>query len=174
VTTLKSTNPKSGKEADSELLDLSQAARYLLEEGRMVLPGMQTLFGFQLISVFSQNFSAQLSEFEQTLHLVALVVIAIAISLVMTPAAIHRQTGARHVTSKFIESSTRLLLVSMFPLLFGICIDLYLIAKIVTKSSNASLVISFLVLIIFSVLWFVYPRIGGFREAKNEGRNPSD
>jgi hypothetical protein len=45
------------------------------------------------------------------------------------------------------ETSTRLLLVSMVPLLFGICIDLYLIAKVITKFRNASLVISFLVLI---------------------------
>jgi uncharacterized membrane protein len=162
------------KQADSELLSLSQAARYVLDECRMVLPGMQALFGFQLISVFNQNFTTHLSEVEQTLHLVALVVVAIAISLVMTPAAIHRQTGARHVTRKFIESSTRLLLVSMFPLLFGICIDLYLIAKLITKSAGASLLISFLVLVLFAVLWFVYPRIGGFREAKNERGESSD
>jgi hypothetical protein len=174
VTRHNTTNRKSGKEAGSELLNLSQAAHYLLEECRMVLPGMQALFGFQLISVFTQNFSTHLSEFEQTLHLVALVVVAIAISLVMTPAAIHRQTGARHVTSKFIESSTRLLLVSMFPLLFGICIDLYLIAKLITKSAGVSLMISFLVLVFFAVLWFVYPPIGGFREAKNESEETSD
>ena len=86
----------------------------------------------------------------------------------MTPAAIHRQTGARHVTSRFIESSTRLLLASMFPLLFGICIDLYLIAKLITKKAGTSLMISFFVLVFFAALWFVYPRIGGFREARNE------
>lgn len=34
-----------------EKLPLSQAAQHLLEECRMVLPGIQALFGFQLIAV---------------------------------------------------------------------------------------------------------------------------
>jgi uncharacterized PurR-regulated membrane protein YhhQ (DUF165 family) len=117
-----------------EDLPLSKAALYLLEECRMVLPGMQALFGFQLISVFSETFGKKLSEGEQTLHLVALGLVAIGIALVMTPAAIHRYTGARIVTDKFVDDSTRLLILSMYPLLVGICIDFYLISRIITKS----------------------------------------
>lgn len=43
------------KDQDSgqEELPLSQAAQHLLEECRMVLPGIQALFGFQLIAVFN-------------------------------------------------------------------------------------------------------------------------
>jgi hypothetical protein len=79
---------------ENEILSLAKAVQYLLEECRMVLPGMQALFGFQLIAVFSQAFHDHLSKFEQWLHLLALVLVAIAIALVMTPVAIHRKTGA--------------------------------------------------------------------------------
>jgi hypothetical protein len=44
-----------------EELPLSKAAEYLLDECRMVLPGIQALFGFQLIAVFNSSFELKLS-----------------------------------------------------------------------------------------------------------------
>jgi hypothetical protein len=143
-----------------EDLPLSKAALYLLEECRMVLPGMQALFGFQLISVFSDTFSKSLSENEQLFHLVALGLVAIGVALVMTPAAIHRYTGGRIVTDKFVDQSTQLLILSMYPLLVGICIDFYLIARMITKSPEISLTITLVLFVIFLFLWAIFPRIG--------------
>ena len=145
-------------EHEFEVLSLSKAALYLLEECRMVLPGMQALFGFQLVVVFSQTFGEKLSNHEQILHLVALSMVVVAIALVMTPAAIHRRTGSKKVTNHFVESSTRLLLWSMFPLLLGICIDLYLIARIILKSTLIAAAVSFAACVVFLILWFLYPR----------------
>src|SRR6266852_4208417 len=81
-------------------LSLSAAARYLLEESRMVLPGIQALFGFQLIAVFSATFGERLSAGEQQLHLAATFLIAVAEAIMMAPAAYHRQAGPREVTEK--------------------------------------------------------------------------
>jgi hypothetical protein len=39
-----------------EKLSLEDALTHLLEECRMVLPGVQALFGFQLIAVFNRSF----------------------------------------------------------------------------------------------------------------------
>ncbi|TPV98900.1 MAG: hypothetical protein USCAAHI_01656 [Beijerinckiaceae bacterium] len=61
-------------------------ARGTIEEARVVLPGIQDLFGFQLIAVFNERFR-QLSEGEQLIHLTAIMLVAIAIALIMTPAA---------------------------------------------------------------------------------------
>ncbi len=57
---------------ECEELPLSPAAEYLLEECRMVLPGIQALFGFQLIAVFNQGFGEKLTLGEQRLHIVAI------------------------------------------------------------------------------------------------------
>src|SRR4030088_1425633 len=76
-----------------EAISLDSAARHLLEECRMVLPGVQALFGFQLIAVFNEGFSKKLSAGEHQVHQPAIVLVAIAVALVMAPAAIR---GGRH------------------------------------------------------------------------------
>ncbi len=86
---------------DREKLPLSKAAEYLLDECRMVLPGIQALFGFQLVAVFNEGFHHYLSSGEQRLHLLAIVLIAIAIAFAMAPAALHRQSGPEEITEAF-------------------------------------------------------------------------
>src|SRR4030095_6081294 len=111
-----------------EELPLSTAAQYLLEECRMVLPGIQALFGFQLVVVFSPGFEQKLNGTEQLLHFFAMVLVALAVAIIMTPAALHRGTGSKLVTETFIGTSARLLLSSMLPLAVAISIEFYLIA----------------------------------------------
>jgi hypothetical protein len=148
--------PASGH--DREALDLAHAAGLLLDECRMVLPGIQGLFGFQLIAVFSAGFSQQLSKGEQQLHLVAIALIGIAIALIMTPAATHRQLDIREVTLPFIRLSTRLLLLSMAPLAAGLCIDFYLVARVIDGAPTARWFAGGL-LLVFALLWGALPRL---------------
>jgi NAD(P)-dependent dehydrogenase (short-subunit alcohol dehydrogenase family) len=54
---------------------------------RAVLPGMQALFGFQLIAIFSDRFDTALREVEQLLHLLAILLVALAIALIFVPFA---------------------------------------------------------------------------------------
>ncbi|HEY7159979.1 MAG TPA: DUF6328 family protein [Acidobacteriota bacterium] len=145
-------------DSDKEELPLSKAALYLLEECRMVLPGIQALFGFQLIAVFSNTFSQLLSIVEQRMHLTALGLVAIAAALVMTPASIHRHIGPREVTDRFIAISTRLLVIAMYPLAIGISTDFYLIARVILQSSVIALTLALILFATCSLLWFVLPR----------------
>jgi len=140
-----------------EDLSLSKAAQYLLEESRMVLPGMQALFGFQMIAVFNNSFAQKLTVAEQHLHLVAIGLVATAIAVIMTPAAYHRQMGARQVTDRFVRISTRLLLTSMVPLAISICIDFYLVGRIVAGRGWVASV-AIVLFVLFLCLWFVLPR----------------
>jgi DMSO reductase anchor subunit len=147
-----------------EDMPLTRAAQFLLDECRMVLPGIQALFGFQLIAVFNPAFSQVLDPNERLLHLLAIVLVTVAIALIMTPAAYHRQTGPQQVTEAFIRLSTRLMLWSMLPLCVSICLDLYLIAKIIVDDVLAPL-LAVAVFTVFFVLWFVLPRAGALRGA---------
>src|SRR5437588_3552247 len=90
---------------DREELSLNDAATHVLEECRTVVPGMQAIFGFQLIAVFSTVFKDQLSSMERVLHLSALVLVTIAIALVIAPAAVHRQMEPTAVSRRFITIS---------------------------------------------------------------------
>src|SRR5262249_34464824 len=80
-----------------EELSLPEAAKYPLDECRMVLPGIQALFGFQLIAVFNSAFHERLSVGERYIHLFATGLVACAIVLIMTPASLHRRSGPHHV-----------------------------------------------------------------------------
>jgi hypothetical protein len=119
---------------------------------------MQALFGFQLIVVFHETFQTKLSLTERSLHLVAMGLVVLAIALVMAPAAYHRQKDPEAVTEGFIVVATRLLLYSMFPLMFAIGLDFFLIARMITNSVLLSVALSALLVGVFSVCWFVLPR----------------
>src|SRR5436190_24352767 len=112
-------------EDEVEKVSLADAVTHMLEECRMVLPGLQALFGFQLIAVFQPAFSERLSRTEQLLHLTALLLVAIAGALVMSPAAYHRQTRPREASAHFLVLGGRFLLASMVPLLAAIVLDFY-------------------------------------------------
>ena len=142
-----------------EKLPLNEAVTHLLEECRMVLPGIQALFGFQLIAVFNSSFGEKLTSTEQRVHLGAIGLVAIAVALVMAPAAYHRQTCPQEVTKGFLTIATQLLLWSMFPLMVGICLDFYLIARLILNNQLLSLVLSLSLLLMFSTLWFFLPRL---------------
>ena len=148
-----------------EDLPLTEVMTHLLEECRMVLPGIQALFGFQLIAVFNSSFSEKLTSTEQYLHLAAIGLVAIAVALVMAPAAYHRQTHPMEATKDFIQVATRLLLSSMIPLMFGICLDFFIIARLILNSRRLSLLLSLFLLSVFSTLWFLYPRMNAPEKA---------
>ena len=152
-----------------ERLSLAQAGQHLLEECRMVLPGMQALFGFQLIAVFSESFSDRLDEADQMVHLGAIALVAVAVALVMTPAAYHRQTGTEQVTERFLRLSSRLLLWSMFPLALGIALDFFLIAKLITHRPLLSLALALSLLALYGSLWLGLPWVCR-REGKRKTR----
>ena len=141
---------------DEEELSLNDAATHVLEECRTVVPGMQALFGFQLIAVFSAGFK-DLSNAERMIHLAALLLVTIAIALVMAPAALHRQSEPMAVSHGFIATSSRLLMASMVPLALGICLDVYLITRIILGSNTVALIVAVLLLGVFVVFWRVIP-----------------
>jgi uncharacterized protein DUF6328 len=140
-----------------EKLPLSKAAEMLLDECRMVLPGIQALFGFQLIAVFNDGFSEKLDGPERALHLLATGLVALAVALIMAPAALHRQSGATHVSEAFIRTSSFLLLCSMLPLALGISLDFYLVARIILESGWSAALAAGL-LVVFFGLWYALPQ----------------
>jgi hypothetical protein len=141
-------------------LTLVEAAKVLLDECRMILPGIQALFGFQLIAVFNSRFAEDLSGSQQALHLLAIALVVVAIALIMTPAAYHRAAGAREVTSTFLEVSAFLLLASMVPLAAALAIDFYLIASLTLGDASRAGVLAALLAALIVFLWAVFPYLG--------------
>jgi hypothetical protein len=136
--------------------DLAEAISHLLEECRMVLPGVQALFGFQLVAVFNQRFD-QLPFSDQVLHLAAVACVALSAALVMTPAAFHREVEPHSVSVRMLIISTWLLLASMACLAVGIAADFFILGFLVLENRILAALSAGVLFAIFVLLWFVFP-----------------
>jgi hypothetical protein len=137
---------------------LEEETRTVIEEARMVLPGIQAVFGFQLIAVFSNGFHS-LTPPERLMHLIALILIMIAIALIMTPASYHRIAEKGTVSRRFVEIASRLLALAMFPLMLGMTADLFLVARLILNNVALSLAIAAALVCVFFGLWYLFPWI---------------
>ena len=152
------TTPPSNPAADRQEISLNDAASHVLEECRTVVPGMQALFGFQLVAVFSQVFYEKLTSTERDLHLAAIVLVVIAIVLVMAPTAVHRQSEPLTVSRRFITISSQLLMASMAPLAIGMCLEIYIVARVSLGTNAGAAVIAVVLLAVFVTFWLLVPR----------------
>jgi uncharacterized membrane protein len=136
--------------------DTEKIAQAAIEEARMVLPGIQAIFGFQLMSVFNTKF-ADLSEFDQTLHFAAMLLIAISIALIMTPAAYHRQAEPGTFSDFFVRLASGLVAAAMLPLMIGLCLEVYIVGHVILRNALLSFVCAAALFVLFAMLWYVYP-----------------
>ena len=139
-------------------ISVDTAAGHLLEECRMVIPGVQALFGFQLIAIFNQGFDEKLSEPVQVVHLAALMLTALSMALVMTPAAIHRIAEPMSVSERFLWMASNLLLAGMVSLALGVALDLFVVTMALTSSHAIGVVVGIVALIVFFAFWLIVPR----------------
>ena len=138
--------------------ELTTSVGNVLEEARMLLPGAQTLFGFQLIVVFEQTFRDRLSTAEQHLHLAATVLTAIAIGLLMAPAAYHRQAEPQSVSLRFLGMASRQLTWGTVPLAMALCLEVYLISTLVATHWLVTVAVTAPLVVTFALLWYIVPR----------------
>jgi hypothetical protein len=155
----------------TEALSLKDSTLQMIEEARMVLPGIQALFGFQLIACFNERFE-ELSRSQQMLHFMALGLVAVSIALVMTPAAYHRIHSPRAVSERLVRLSSVLLLLSMAPLAVAISAEFYLVGRLLFDADwlvGAAMGLFGL----FVALWVLLPTVVP-RERSPRGHAPAD
>jgi hypothetical protein len=140
-------------------LDLKDQHSRLLEEARVILPGQQALFGFQLIAVFNEAFQHRLTEIEQVIHLSAIGLSVIAIGLSMTPAAMHRQAEPHEVSQEMVTVAGRLLAFALLPLMGAIGLDFYLVSRLTLHDERLAAVIAIIGVALLAVLWYGLPAI---------------
>lgn len=142
---------------EKEKIDgLDKEAEHLLGEARMVLPGIQALFGFQLVAIFNRRFEL-LSEGDQRLHLASLIVAAVSIAFVMSPAAYHRQAAPGRITQEFVKTATRLITIGLALLAVALSLDTYIVSRLILRD-GASAALAAVLFALLACLWFVWPQ----------------
>lgn len=135
---------------------LKEQMSRIVEEARMMLPGIQALFGFQTIAVFSERFE-KLPLLAQDCHATALALVVVAIALVMLPAAYHRLAEPGIVSHRAIKVSSRAICYALAPLAGALSLDVGVVLYMVTENGLASAGAGAAALILLIGLWFTYP-----------------
>ncbi len=136
--------------------NLDKRAEAAVEEARMVLPGIQALFGFQLIAGFNQGFD-KLPPAEQYVHYSSLVLIALAIAIIMTPAAYHRIVEQGSVSLFFVRLISWLIAAAMVPLVAALGLEVYVVGTVILAQRALSAIVAGVLVVVFAALWFGFP-----------------
>jgi hypothetical protein len=130
----------------------------LLNELRVVLPGVQVLFAFLLTVPFSQRFS-QLGPTDRAVYFAALLLAAGASAMLIAPSIHARLTWRNRNNDWLLRVSNPLAVGGGVLLAGGIACAVYLVADVLYRSSVAGITTA-LVVVGILVLWYGIPLLG--------------
>lgn len=142
--------------ADEERTPLKTKIEQMLTEARVLLPGGQALLGFQFVATLAKSFH-ELPAAYQYLHAAGLCAVALAVTLLMTPAAVHRIAYQGEDDAGFFRIGSTLVVAASCPLAIGIAADVTVVFFKVTENSVASEAAGAAALAILLIAWLVYP-----------------
>lgn len=151
-------NSEGGPAVSTSNEKTSHAAKinYVLTEARVVLPGVQALLGFQLVIVLTTSF-ADLSAGAKAIHGMALGFVALAIMLLIAPAAYHRIVYEGADVPEFYRIAGRFLLLATIFLALGLSADIQVVtAKITGNEVFANITAIATAMVLFG-LWHIWP-----------------
>jgi hypothetical protein len=129
---------------------------HLLTEARVILPGAQALFGFQLSIVLTQAFE-QLPTGSRIAHAISIAFVAVSVMLLMAPAAYHRIVYAGEDSDEMHRTGSFLVTAATLPLAIGLAIDIHVVMAKIANSGAAGLVSGIAALLLLLGLWYGYP-----------------
>jgi hypothetical protein len=127
-----------------------------LTELRVVLPGAQALFGFQFAAVLTAAFDG-LPGILKIVHLASLGVVAVAVVMLIAPAAYHRIAAAGNAEEDVLRYAVRMMLLAQGFLAVGLVGDAYLTMRMVFDSELLAIVVATVALGTFSTLLYLIP-----------------
>jgi Flp pilus assembly protein TadB len=133
---------------DRELLEL-------LNELRVVLPGVQVLFAFLLTAPFSQRF-AQLAPALQEAYFGAVLFAAAATLFLVAPSVHHRVQWRDRDKERLLKTANRLTIIGTVCLAAAIVLALWVVSRVLHSPGPAFLVAAG-ALVAFGWFWFGVP-----------------
>ncbi|MEY7974672.1 DUF6328 family protein [Saccharomonospora xinjiangensis] len=136
---------------------LARNVNELLAELRVAQAGVQILFGFLLAVAFTGTFR-EASGFEKSIYLVTVLFTSAATALLTAPAAWHRLLFREGRRSEILRVGNRLVVAGLACLAVAVTLTVALIGKVIFGIA-AMVALAVAVGGIFTVLWFVVPRL---------------
>ena len=141
---------------------VTQKIEQMLTEARVILPGAQAMFGFQLAIVLTQAFDRLPADLRYT-HALSLGLVALSVTLLMAPAAYHRIVFDGEDAPEMYRVGSLMVTAATVPLAAGIAGDVYVV---ITKiaGGEVGMIGAALAVVTLAGLWHAFPiaaRLGG-------------
>ena len=148
------TEESKDERLDRELIEL-------LNELRVVLPGVQVLFAFLLAVPFSQRF-AQLTALQEDVFFAAFLCTTVATALLIAPSVYHRLRWRERDKEQILRTSNRLAIAGTAFLAAAIVAVVYLVTDLI-YGVFTSVVVTLAAAVMFAGLWYALPLVRRWR-----------
>jgi hypothetical protein len=145
--------PSGREETEGERLDRNLAE--LLQELRVALPGVQVLFAF-LLTVPFQNGFKDITQFQEKVYFICLLLTAISAMLLIAPTAYHRLTFRQQQKKQLVFIANRLSIAGLACLALAMTLAVLLVTDLLFSALFAA-VVAGIAAGLFVLLWFVMP-----------------
>jgi drug/metabolite transporter (DMT)-like permease len=135
---------------DRELIEL-------LNELRVVLPGIQVLFAFELTMPFSQRFT-QITSTQRTAYFITFVCTAVSTVLLIAPSVIHRLRFREHDKEQVLTLSNKLTILGTLFLSVAIAGVVFIITDVL-YGGVWSVLVAALVGALMVAVWYITPLV---------------
>lgn len=126
----------------------------LIEETRVVLPGVEILFGFLIILPF--QFSEELAGFERILYLGAFLAVSVGLALLVASTVEHRIRFRQMDKERWLFRANRQMIAGVAFVAVGVVLTVYLVLETILGGLPALLLASGNAVVIAG-LWFASP-----------------
>jgi Family of unknown function (DUF6328) len=153
----------TGERLDRELMEL-------LQELRVVIPGIQVLLAFLLTAPFQQRF-AQLPGSLRNAYFASIACATVATVLLIAPSAHHRLRWRARDKERLLRIGNQMAIWGTVFLGAAIVLALYVVTNVLFTSDLALLTAGAAV-VLFVAIWYVLPMVG--RGASSEETSPEE
>ncbi|MFE7815651.1 DUF6328 family protein [Streptomyces sp. NPDC057433] len=127
----------------------------LIQEVRVAQMGVQILFGFLLTVVFTSKY-AELSDADQKIYIVTVVLGACATGALIGPVSLHRLVSGRRVKPQAVRWASRLTMLGLLLLFATTTASLLLILRVATDDGFVPYLVAGVV-VWYLLCWFALP-----------------
>ena len=143
---------------DRELMEL-------LQELRVVIPGVQVLLAFLLTAPFQQRF-AELSGSMRNAFFASIVCATLATAFLIAPSAHHRLRWRAGEKERLVRVGNQMAIIGTVFLAAAIVLALYVVTDVLFPT-NLAVMTAVAALVVFGGLWYVLPMVGRSSPAEN-------
>jgi Family of unknown function (DUF6328) len=151
-----SSNETQDERLNRELIEL-------LNELRVILPGVQVLFAFLLTVPFTNQFS-RITESQRQVYFVTFLLTTVATSLLIAPSAYHRLRFRQHDKEQMLRTSNRLAIAGMAFLAAAITGAVYLVTDLIFEARAAITLVTAATVLCYLWFWYGLPLMRRIRD----------